>query len=188
MPRAKTALAVIAMALAVCAVSAVDVKVEFDKAFDFKSVRTWSWDAAGPGHVKMARTPEDDPEAMRKRVEPVIVESVTGEMGRRGLQASSSAPDVRVTYYLLLTTTASAQTMGQFLPATTGWGLPPFAPATQSLEIMNQGSLVLDISANGTVIWRGLAQAKIKTDADHKRREELIREAVRDLVRRFPPR
>jgi hypothetical protein len=94
---------------------------------------------------------------------------------------------VRVTYYLLLTTTASAQTMGQFLPATTGWGLPPFAPATQSLEIMNQGSLVIDMSAAGEVIWRGLAQAKIKTDSDNKRREELLREAVRDLLRRFPP-
>jgi uncharacterized protein DUF4136 len=78
--------------------------------------------------------------------------------------------------------------MGQFLPATTGWGLPPFAPATQSLEIMNQGSFVLDISAGGEVIWRGLAQAKIKTDADQKRREALLREAVRDLLRRFPPR
>lgn len=187
MTGARTALAAMAMMLAVGVVSAVDVKVEFDKKFDFKGVRTWSWDAQGPGHIKMARTPEDDPDAMRKRVEPIVVEAVTSEMGRRGLQSSASAPDVRVTYYLLLTTTASAQTMGQFLPATTGWGLPPFAPATQSLEIMNQGSLVIDMSAGGEVIWRGLAQAKIKTDSDNKRREELLREAVRDLLRRFPP-
>ena len=59
----------------------------------------------------------------------------------------------------------STQTMGQFLPATTAWGLPPFPQATQSLKIMNRGSLVLDLSAKGTVVWRGVAQAKIKMDA-----------------------
>jgi hypothetical protein len=54
--------------------------------------------------------------------------------------------------------------------------------------MMNYGSLVIDLSANKTVVWRGLAQAKIKTDADDQRREALIREAVRDLLRRYPPR
>ena len=81
----------------------------------------------------------------------------------------------------------SAQTMGQFLPATTAWGLPPFEQATQSLKMMNQGSLVLDLSAKDVVVWRGVAQAKIKIDADDKKREALLREAVRDLLRRYPP-
>lgn len=81
----------------------------------------------------------------------------------------------------------SAQTRGQFLPANTAWGLPPFPPATQALKSMDHGSLVLDISANGKVVWRGVAQAKIKIDADAKKREALLREAVRDLLRRFPP-
>ena len=135
----------------------VDVKVEFDKTFDFKPVKTWAWNPQQPGEVKMARTREDDPEAMRKRAEPIILDAVAAEMTRRSMQPAKAEPDVIVTYYLLLTTSMSAQTMGQFLPATTGWGLPPFAPATQSLEMMNRGSLVLDISAKGTVVWRGLA-------------------------------
>ena len=81
----------------------------------------------------------------------------------------------------------STQTVGQFLPATSAWGLPPFAPATQSLKVMNQGSLVLDLSAKGVVVWRGVAQAKIAFDADDKKREALLREAVRDLLKRYPP-
>ena len=52
---------------------------------------------------------------------------------------------------------------------------------------MNQGSLVLDLSAKGTVVWRGVAQANIKIDADDKKREALLREGVRDLLRRYPP-
>ena len=167
-------------------VEAVDVRVDFDKAFNFKPVRTWGWNPNGPGDVKMARTPDDDPEAARRQAEPIILDAVAAELTRRGLTQASN-PDVFVTYYLLLTMGQSAQTMGQFLPTTPEWGLPPFAPQTTSLEIVNQGSVVLDISAKGEVVWRGIAQAKVKMDADEKKREALLREAVRDLLRRFPP-
>jgi hypothetical protein len=134
----------------------------------------------------MARTADDDPEAVRVRVEPVIVDAVTAELKRRGLQSTTSSPDVLLTYYLLLTNTVSSQQLGQFLPATPQWGVPPFPAATQSLEVMNQGSLVLDVSARGRVVWRGVAKAKIKMDIDEKRRQVLIREAVHDLLRRYP--
>jgi hypothetical protein len=165
----------------------VDVQVDFDKAFNFKAVKTWAWSPGEPGQVKMARTQEDDPEAMRKRAEPIIVDAVNGEMGRRGLTVAPSAPDLTMTYYLLLTTTMSTQTIGQFVPATGEWGLPPIPRATQSIKMMNRGSLVLDLAAAGTVVWRGIAQAQIKFDADDKKREAVIRESVRDLLRRFPP-
>jgi hypothetical protein len=141
----------------------------------------------GAGDVVMGRTPDDNPEAMKRRAEPWILDAVATAMASRKLQQATADPDVILTYYLLLTTGTSAQTMGQFLPATTAWGLPPFAPATQSLQVMNQGSLVLDLSAKGTVVWRGVAQAQIKLDADDKKREALLREGVRDLLRRFPP-
>ena len=165
----------------------VDVKIDFEKSFDFKAARRWGWNPTGPGEVKMARTATDDPKEMTKRAEPIIVDAVTTEMGRRGLQQAPADPDIAVTYYLLLTTGMQAQTMGQFLPATTAWAMPPFAQSTQSLRIMNQGALVLDLSANGKVVWRGVAQAQIKMDADPKKREALLREAVRDLLRRYPP-
>jgi hypothetical protein len=90
-------------------------------------------------------------------------------------------------YYLLLTTNMATQEMGQFLPAVAAWGLPPFAPATQSFTVMNRGSLVLDFSAGGKVVWRGVAQANIQTDANDERREKLIREGVRDLLKKYPP-
>src|SRR5262245_1079285 len=152
-----------AVVLALHVIGAIDVKVNFAKEFDFKGVRTWAWNPQGLGEVKMARTQEDDPEYMRKRAEPVIAEAVAAEMTRRGLQQATSAPDVVAKYYLLLSTGTSAQELGQFLPATTQWGVPPFAPATQSLEVMNQGSLVLDLTAKDMVVWRGVAQAKIQT-------------------------
>ena len=176
------------VALAVQAIIArADVRVDFDKAFDFKTLKTWGWSEAGPGEVKMARTQTDNPDAMKKVVEPSIVEVVTSEMTRLGLAAAPANPDMIVTYYLLLTTSQTAQSMGQFLPATMSWGLPLFPQATQSLKIMNQGALVIDLSAKGNVVWRGVAQAEIKNDMERKRREDLLRGAVRDLLKRYPP-
>jgi hypothetical protein len=168
------------------AIAGVDVKVGFDKTFDFKTMHTWGW-AEQPLDVKMARTQTDDPEAMRRAAEPIVVEAVASEISRRGLQRAAAGPDLIVTSYLLLTTSMSAQTLGQFLPATSAWGLPPFEGATQSLKMMNRGSLVIDLSAKGTVVWRGVAQANVKFDADQNKRETLIREAVGDLLKRYPP-
>ena len=165
----------------------VDVRVEFDKTFDFKSVQTWGWNPAGPGEVKMARSQYDDADAIKRKAEPLIVSAMATETASRGLRQATSAPDLTATYYLLLTTNMSTQEMGQFLPSTVAWGLPPFAPATQSFTVMNRGSLVLDFSAGGTVVWRGVAQANIQTDADEKRREKLLREGVRDLLKKYPP-
>jgi len=165
----------------------VDVNIEHDKAFDFKSVRTWAWHPEEAGYVRMARSQEDNPEAMKKWAEPEILDAVSTEMMRLRLQRAESQPDVTLTYYLMLTTNMTAQTMGQFLPATTAWGYAPFAPATQSIKMMNQGALVLDFNAKGVVIWRGVAQAKVAFQADDKKREALLREGVRDLLKRYPP-
>jgi Domain of unknown function (DUF4136) len=184
--RVRASVAVAGIAVAVQAVMAVDVRFDFEKTFDFKAVRTWAWNAEGPGEVKMVRSAADDPDAMRKRAEPVIMNAVKDEMDRRGWRLTTDAPDLSITYFLLLSTNVTTQTVGQFLPATAMWGLPPYAPATQSLKMMNQGSLLLDLNANKQVVWRGVAEAKIKMDEDAKRREARLREAVRDLLRKVP--
>ena len=124
---------------------------------------------------------------MKAIADPIIVDAVGTEMARLKLQPAASNPDLIVRYFLLLSTNQTAQTMGQFLPGTVAWGLPPFEQTTQSLKIMNQGSLVLDLAGRGSVVWRGVAQAKLKFDTDPKKREAILREAVSDLLKKFPP-
>ena len=165
----------------------VKVQIDFDKAFNFKPVKTWRWNPEGAGDVKVGRNKNDDPAAFKARAEPIILSAVDAEMPKRGMTKADADANVTLTYYLLLTMNLGGQTMGQFLPGTVSWGLPPFAQVTQSLELMNQGALVFDFSAGGTVVWRGVARAEVKLDADEKRREALLREAVRDLLKRFPP-
>jgi hypothetical protein len=77
----KKTLAAIAIVAAVIvlaepALARVDVKIDFDKTFNFTAVRTWRFDPAGNGEVKMARTQKDNPDAVKAVAEPIIVESV----------------------------------------------------------------------------------------------------------------
>ena len=41
--------------------------------------------------------------------------------------------------------------------------------------------------AKDVIVWRGVANAKIKREGEQPKREELLRDAVRDLLRKFPP-
>jgi Domain of unknown function (DUF4136) len=167
--------------------AAVKTRSEFDKTFDFRQARTWAWHPDGAGQVIASRTQKDDPEAIKALAEPIIMTGVEAEMPRRGLTRSASAPDLQLRYYLLLSVGSSAQSVGQFLPSVAQWGLPPFAPATSSLEIIERGSLVLDLSAKSGVVWRGIGEAKIEMGLEQDRRRKLLEEAVREVLKRYPP-
>ena len=167
-------------------VAAIKVHVDLDKAFDFRQVRTWAWAVPTAGHVMAARTPTDDPDAIQQLAEPVIMSAVIAELPGRGLSHTIENPDVTLKYYLLLTMGESAQAIGQFLPPAYQWGMPPFLPSTQSLKIINQGSLAIDVFAKDQVVWRGIAAAEIKPGATQDRRAALIRQAVRDILKKYP--
>jgi hypothetical protein len=146
-----------------------------------------SWNPDGAGQVIAARSQEDDSEDIKRRAEPIIFEAVNAELPRRGIKPANGAPDLTLMYYLLLTVGSSTQTLGQFLPSVAQWGLPPFPQSTTSISVVEQGSLVLDFSSNGRVVWRGVGEAKIDTDMDQKKRSALLRDGVRELLKRFPP-
>jgi hypothetical protein len=115
------------------------------------------------------------------------VSEVNAQLPGRGLQAAKDAPDLTLRYYLLLTVGDSMQEMGQFVPAVVDWGLPLFAPATTSYKVIQKGSLVFDFSAKGKVVFRSLAEANIKMDIDPNSREKQLREAVRESLKKYPP-
>jgi len=184
-------------AACLCLVVAVEaakikVKAEPDPGFDFATVRTWAWDADA-GDVIMARTQDDDPAALKARIDPLIRKFVGAAMTKKGLAlATGGTPDVQLHYYVLVTVNQSGQYMGQFLPAVPYWGLPAFsAGATTSLSVVTRGSLVLDALLPGKpgdrlVVWRGIAESTIKDDDSMKTREARLRDAADGLVLRFP--
>ena len=172
--------------------SAARVKVEtgHDPAADFSKLRVWAWPADGPGQVKMALTKDDDPEPTRKRFEPTVMAAVEEMLGKKGFRKAGAgeAPDFLVAYFALISVSTSGQTLGQFLPGTVAWGLPPFEAVATSLKIYEQGSLVLDVmTPDSKPMWRGVARADVHRDRPDAERSKRIREAIGDLVNKFPP-
>jgi len=176
--------------VATTAAARVKVKTDYDPAADFTALKVWAWPADGPGQVKMALTKDDDPEALRKRLEPALLAAVEAALAKKGFvkAAPGQAPDFLVAYFGLISVNTDAQVIGQFLPGTMEWGIPPFEGRTQSLKIYEQGSIVLDVmSPTGRPMWRGIAQAEAHRDRPQAEREKNVREAINDLIKRFPP-
>ena len=186
--------AVVAAALALASavvLAAIKVNVEHDPAVDFTSFRTWTWHPERPGNAVKIISKEDDSAAFKAQIEPRLLPIVEEEFAKRGFpisKAGYASPDFYVTYYVIVTAGSSSQYIGQFM-STPEWGLPPFAPQTQSLEYFPRGSLVLDLTSRSTnaVVWRGLAQADLKWDEPVAKKDQRVREAVRELLKKFPP-
>lgn len=167
----------------------IKVQVDFDQAFDFGTLRTWTWHPDGPGNARMLMTKDDDSAAFKKQLEPRLLPLVEAELAGRGFaKAASGEPDFYMTYYTLVTAGTSDQYMGQFLPGTV-WGVPFVPPATSSLSVFPHGALILDVTsrAQKMVVWRGVAQAEIKWDESQAKRDARVREAVQELLKQFPP-
>lgn len=171
------------------ALHAIDVKILRDKTVDLKQIRGWTW-SPELGDVKMMLTAEDNPAAVKKALEPVIVAAIDTELAARGYPKVETGADIRVTYYALISANNNEQVLGQFLPATAMWGLPPFTAQTTSLRVIEKGSLVLDLASiqRDTVIWRGIASAEIDRAATPEQRAARVRSAIKSLVAKLPKR
>jgi Domain of unknown function (DUF4136) len=179
------------MLVVVAEAAKIKVKAEPDPAFDFSAIQTWAWDTEA-GDVMMARTKDDDPAAVKTRVDPLIRKFVASAMTKHGLnEATGGQPNVMLHYYVLITVSQTGQYMGQFLPSVAYWGLPPFTAQSTSLDVATQGSLVLDAMlpgevGNRKVIWRGMAQSTLDEEATDAKREGRLQYAADELVKRFP--
>ena len=58
----------------------------------------------------------------------------------------------------------------------------------EGFEIFEQGSLILDVSnpATRSLVWRGVAQAKINRERTPAQRDARLRDAVSSLIDKFP--
>jgi hypothetical protein len=182
--------------LALCALVAapigarVKVRTEFDPAVDFTRLKTYAWPADAPGQVKMLLTKDDDPEALRKRFEPTLMAAAEAALTAKGFvkAAPGQLSDFLVAYFALVSINNEAQTVGQFLPSTVAWGVPPFLATTSSLKIFEQGSLVMDVwTPDKKPMWRGVAQAEMHREKPQPEREKRVREAITDIMKQFPP-
>jgi hypothetical protein len=138
----------------------------------------------------MLQNTDDNPEEIRKLLEPTILAAVDQELAKRGFTlAASGQPDLFVDYYVLIGPGVTSQYQGQFVGAVPAWGLPDFAMSTSSLQAYEQGSLIIDVISikERQIVWRAVAAAEIDRSRTPAQRAKIITDAVTGMLKKFPP-
>ena len=171
-------------------VAGTKIQAQRNETFNFATLKTFTWNPGKPGDVKVWLTAESKSEPVQRQYEPMIMKTVEEELVRRGYTraAPGTAADFTVTYYLLITAGSNSQQMGQFLPATTEWALPPFTAQTQAFHMYPLGTLVIDVGAPDAdhVVWRAVAQAEVELKKTDEARAETLKRIMKDVFAKLP--
>ena len=180
MRRARACAATIA-AFALAACMNIQVETDYDTSADFGSLRTWDW------------WPEmgvaDDPR-ISGLVDERVREALEAELPARGFAMATSSPDFYVVYHAVIEQKADVKEFGRRYRYTGGFGR--YGGGWRRSTYVDEyelGTLVVDVirARDRALLWRGTASARIHERDSTARREQRIREAVEQMLERFPP-
>ena len=157
----------------------IDVRSDYDPSADFLQLRTYAW----------LQTPSNaprDPRINNDLLDSRVRSAVNDELHGRGYTEATENPDFRVAYHVVLREKVAAAAF----PTSYGYGLGRF-PAETDVRVATyeEGTLLLDVVDGDTneLIWRGAASTRIDPDRTPQERTALIRQAVEEMLAKFPP-
>ncbi|SEL90455.1 protein of unknown function [Stigmatella aurantiaca] len=126
-------------------------------------------------------------------VEARVRAAVDKQLQAQGYQEVSQNPDFRIGWHGAIDQKLDVQTVDHYYgyawdPWYSPFYLTPSVPETRIREYQ-EGTLILDFidAASKKLVWRGTAQAELKQSASVHKRQERLEEAVRDILKDFPP-
>ncbi len=157
----------------------IDTQHEAD--VDFSTYHTWNWlPAMGDQPV--------DPSVADPVVQARIRNAIESELLARGFRKTPENADCFIVYHAALTDHLSQTTVDD------RYDNADYAEYTQNWEHgytheWQEGSLVIDILDSQTVklVWRGSARAELTLDATDEEKDERVNEAVKKMLKKFPP-
>ena len=172
----KRALLIACLMLVTTSCSRIRVKRDYDEAFDFATLKTFSW-------LQRPEKPFEyltNPVANRKQLDNYVRETVTRELERRGYLRTMVKADFLVTHILEVQEKLYVHDMSYSTD---------FRVDRKIALPYRAGSLVLDFvdaSAN-KLFWRGSATSVIAPEQldGHEVRQK-VREAIKKILEEFP--
>ena len=157
------------------ALSAQEVKTDYDRSANFAQYKTFSWQ-----HVKTK-----DPLDVDR-----IKSAVNAALAAKGLTEVSSGGDVSI---IAIEMTQNQQTLNTFYDGFGGgWGWRGFGgggfgEATTTTETYKVGTLVVDLydAKTKTLIWRGSASDTLSNNSDKNIKN--LDKGVDKMFKKFPP-
>jgi hypothetical protein len=168
--------------------SSLQVSTDYDRKVDFSKLRTWAW---YPTPTQAVTAEKANP-----RVSPLTL-----QRAREAIQSVLTAkgyalvPDEKSDF--LVAVHAATERHVEVDPFVVGWGWGygwgPYwdgywgPPAVYAYD---EGILIVDLIENKPdhkLVWRGLAHRPVRHGLSPEEREARIREAVDEMLSRFPP-
>lgn len=166
-------------AVGCAATMTIDTQHEAD--IDFSKYHTWNWLPA-KGNQPI------DPGVADPDVQARIPKAIESEFLSRGFRQTPDSADCFVVYHAALAEHLSETTVDD------RYDNASYAEYSRDWEHgytheWQEGSLVIDIldSQTAKLVWRGSAQAEITLDATDEEKDERVNEAVRKMLKKFPP-
>ena len=183
------ALAALALLSGTAVLVAAKIKVESQRAANanFEVIKTYTWLPSPPPLTDVAPGVMRDPKVVQAELDPIIVAAVDREFTARGIKKVAEGGDVQVVYYLSHGTSMATSTMGSYYQYATDFYVGGvYGGQTTYAQVIEEGSIVLDMVDDRRAIWRATASAKINRENDDAKRRKVIEEAVKKMFAKYP--
>lgn len=170
--------------------STLQVSTDYDTKADYGALKTYCW--AEPDTAQRG-----DPRINWPFVDERVRRAVDQELAAKGYaQAPAGQADFTLVYYLVLENKveavhAAVPAMYPMYGYRYSVGRNVYWTSTPPTEVRQytEGSLILDIVDARTkqALWRGTARARLIENAKPAEREQRINDAVKALLKKFPP-
>lgn len=173
--------ATVAAVIAPAALLAQKVTYDFEKSANFAAFKTYAH--------------KDGTRVGQELIDARIVNAIDAQLAAKGLTKVDASPDLFVVYHVAFDkekdiSTYSSGYGGGYGPYGWGWG-GGWAGGTTHTQVRDIliGTLVIDLAdANkGQLVWRGIGQKEIHTDAKPEKRDKSINNAVKKIFKSYPP-
>ena len=154
---------------------------DFDKTANFAGFKTYAF--------------KDGTKVGQPLIDDRIVAALEKELATKGLTKSEANPDVIVVYHVAFDkekdiSTFSSGYGGGYGPYGYGWGGGwGSTSSTTTVRDILVGTMVIDIAdaKKNQIAWRGMGVKEVNTTASPEKRDKSISEAVKKILKNYPP-
>jgi hypothetical protein len=186
--RAPLVCALVAAVAAFAVVSAkTKIEVHYDRNANFGAIKTYTWLPSPPFTAIAAPGTMRDPKVVQAELEPIILAAADANLRKLGLQRVEQGGDVQLVFYLSHGTSMATSTMGSYYQYATDFYVGGiYGGQTTYSQVVEEGSLVIDVVDDRRAIWRGHASAKLNRENDDKKRRKVLEDAIKNMFDKWP--
>lgn len=163
------------------------IDVDYDDTLTFSGLKRYAWVPDTP--VKSGNPAIDSNTLLQDRIRQDIVTWLE----THGYSYNPTNPDFLIAYQIIVENKTKMTVMNDYYDYPLRWGyrypLRTVNTPRQTVYEYRQGTLIIDMvnPATRKLMWRGSATDEVKQSSSIEQRNQRVREAVDEILQRFPP-